>query len=326
MIHPMTLYRPTVFVAVLFGTAIARGEAQATLAATQRTRIDSLAAGVLKASGAPSASIAVAKDGAVVYEHAYGMGRIAPDRPATPTMRYSIGSVSKQFTAAAILLLVEEKKLSLDDKVAKWLPTLTRANAVTVRQLLSMTAGYQDYWPQDYVFAAMLVPTTPQKILDQWAHKPLDFEPGTLWQYSNTDYLIAALIVERITGMHLFDFLKARIFTPLHMTTVTDIDAAPLSAVDAGRYLRNALGPLRLAPKEAPGWLFGAAELAMTAHDLALWDLSIINQTLLRPESYRSMETSTPLSTGLTARYGFGVEVAAVDGRRQLEHGAALAA
>jgi CubicO group peptidase (beta-lactamase class C family) len=92
--------------------------------------------------------------------------------------------VSKQFTVTAILLLAEEGKLSLDDKVARWFPALTRADQVTLRQLLSMTSGYQDYWPQDYVFTAMQVPTTADAIMQQWAKQALDFDPGTAWQYS----------------------------------------------------------------------------------------------------------------------------------------------
>jgi CubicO group peptidase (beta-lactamase class C family) len=239
-------------------------------------------------------------------------------------MRYSIGSVSKQFTATALLLLAEEHRLSLDDKVGKWLPELTRANDVSLRQLLSMTAGYQDYWPQDYVFAAMREPTTPQHTLDEWARKPLDFEPGTRWQYSNTNYTIAGLIVEKVSGTHLFDFLQQRVFGPLHMTSVTDIDVGPLPREDAAGYLRNALGPLRPAPKEATGWLFAAGQLAMTAHDLALWDISVIDQTVLKPASYRTMQTEMLLDNGLGARYGLGVGLSAPGGRRRIAHGGAV--
>lgn len=162
---------------------------------------------ILAASGAPSASIAVVRNGSIAYEKAYGSD-CAAGVPATSAMRYRIGSVSKQFTATAVLLLAEDRKLSIDDKVAKWLPDLTGANDVTVRQLLSMTAGYQDYWPQDYVFPAMLSPTTAQDILAQWARKPLDFKPGTKWQYSNTNYIIAGLIVETASGMPLMEFLQ----------------------------------------------------------------------------------------------------------------------
>src|SRR5438132_13403843 len=98
-------------------------------------------------------------------------------------MRYSIGSISKQFTAAAIMMLQEEGKLSLDDKVVRWLPELTRAGDVTLRQLLSMTSGYQDFWPQDYVMPGMLKPVTAQEIKNRWARKPGASEPGTKRRY-----------------------------------------------------------------------------------------------------------------------------------------------
>src|SRR6266542_2304638 len=157
--------------------------------------IDQAVNEILAKTGAPSASVAVVRDGKLLYARAYGLAKLEPKTPATSAMRYSIGSISKQFTAAAILLLQEQGKLSLDDKVAKYVPDLTRANEVTIRQLLSHTSGYQDYWPQDYVMPGMLQPTNAQEIMDAWARKPLDFEPGTKWQYSNTNYVIAGVIV-----------------------------------------------------------------------------------------------------------------------------------
>jgi len=298
--------------------------ADGTLSASQCAKIDSAVTAVLAGTGAPSASIAIVWDGRIVYEHAYGSARLTPPTLATRAMRYSIGSVSKQFTATAVLLLAQEKRLSLDDKAGKWLPELTRANDVSIRQLLSMTAGYQDYWPQDYVFPAIREPTTPQGILDRWARKPLDFEPGTKWQYSNTNYVIAGLIVEQASGMRLMDFLQERIFTPLGMTSVQDVDVAPLGAADAAGWLRNALGPLRPAPKEAKGWLFAAGGLAMTAHDLALWDISVIDRTILQSASYRTMQTDVLLASGVASRYGLGVNVALAGGRRQIAHGGAV--
>jgi D-alanyl-D-alanine carboxypeptidase len=294
------------------------------LTAVERSRVDSAALAVLTATGAPSASIAVVRGGEIAYERAYGDGRANPKTPAAPTMRYAIGSVSKQFTATAVLLLEEEGKLSLDDKVAKWFPQLTDANAVSVRQLLSMTSGYQDYWPQDYVFPDMQRPATAQAIMQRWAAKALDFAPGTRWQYSNTNYVIAAAIVERVTGTPLIDVLRRRIFGPLKMTSVADFDAGPLGAGDAGAYLRHALGPIRPAPKEGTGWLFGAAQLAMTAHDLALWDLAIINQSILRPASYRTQQADMLLAAGNATGYGLGVEIDAPGGRRRISHGGAV--
>ena len=314
----MLALRPARAISVCIALALAPAAHAQQLTDAERGRIDSAVSAVLTGTGAPSASIAVVRGGEVVYERGFGDGRIEPTVAAAPAMRYSIGSVSKQFTASAILLLAQEGKLSLDDKVAKWFPRLTRASEVSIRQLLSMTAGYQDFWPQDYVFAG--------RIMRRWAGngKPLDFDPGTRWQYSNTNYVIAGAIAEKAAGVALMDFMRQRIFTPLRMASVRDFNAGPLGANDAGAYLRNALGPLRPAPKEAAGWLFAAGQLAMTAHDLALWDVSIMNQSLLRPESYRALQTSMVLSNGVPTGYGLGMNVGTVGGRKRLSHGGAV--
>jgi D-alanyl-D-alanine carboxypeptidase len=285
-----------------------------------RARIDRIAEGVLEQRGVPSASVAVLKGGKLVYTHAYGKAHLDPDVAATPEMRYSIGSVSKQFTAAAILILQEQKKLSLDDAVGKYVPGLTRGDEVTIRQILSHTSGYQDYWPEDYLMTPMMKPATAQQILDTWAKKPLDFEPGTKWQYSNTNYVIAGEIVEKVSGEKLMGFLGEHIFRQLGMQSVWNSDEVKLTSPDATPYVRNALGPLRLAPKEGRGWMFAAGELAMTAHDLALWDESLLGRTVLKSESYREMFTEVKLKDGKGTEYGLGVDVKKRDGHRSIEH------
>jgi len=295
--------------------------AQTQLSAEVTDKIDKLVADTLSRTGVPSASIAIVKDGQIAYVKAYGDARIEPKVPAQSHMRYSIGSISKQFTAAAILLLQEQGKLSLDDKVSKYVPDLTRANEVTIRQLLSHTSGYQDYWPQDYVMPMMLQPVTAQKIMDMWAKKPLDFDPGTKWQYSNTNYVIAGVIIEKVSGMPLLKFLQQKVFTPLQMTSVMDTDQEKLGDTDPTGYLRYALGPLRAAPKEGKGWLFAAGELAMPAQDLAKWDISIMDQKLLKPASYSELATDTRLKNGVATQYGLGVGVNSQGGRRALSHG-----
>src|SRR5215472_228951 len=134
------------FVALLIlARPIVPASAQTELAADITAKIDKVVSETLERTGVPSASVAVVKDGKIAYVKAYGDARLEPRTAASAQMRYSVGSISKQFTATAILLLQEERKLSLDDKVAKFMPNLTRANEVTVRQLLSHTSGYQDY-------------------------------------------------------------------------------------------------------------------------------------------------------------------------------------
>ena len=306
-------------VAVVF--AISAAAAQNKLSPELQEKIDKLAVETLAKTGVPSASLAVVKDGKIAYVKAYGDARLEPRTPATPEMRYSIGSISKQFTATAILLLQEQGKLSLDDKVAKFVPDLTRANEVTIRQLLSHTSGYQDYWPQDYVMPMMLQPVTAQKIMDTWAKKPLDFEPGTRWQYSNTNYVIAGVIVEKAAHMPLLQFLSEKVFIPLGMKSVANIDEGRLGDTDPAGYLRYALGPLRSAPKEGKGWLFAAGELAMPASDLARWDISIMDQKVLKPASYREFSREVQLQNGLGTHYALGVDVNSQGGHRALSHG-----
>ncbi|HKD18132.1 MAG TPA: serine hydrolase domain-containing protein [Thermoanaerobaculia bacterium] len=301
--------------------ARAAAGADAPLDATLRAAIDAAARDALASTGAPSASVAVVRGGAIVYLQAYGSARLDPPEAARPAMRYSIGSVSKQFTATAILMLADEGKLSLDDPVGKFVPDLTRGNEVTIRQILSHTSGYQDYWPQDYVPPFMLQPTTAQGILDRWAKKPLDFEPGTQYQYSNTGYVIAGLIVEKASGQPLLRFLTERIFRPLAMASVANIDQEKLGDTDPTAYLRYALGPPRIAPKEGKGWLFAAGELAMTAEDLARWNIAMLQQKLLKPELYRQQQREVLRKDGLGVSYGLGVEVTKRNGHRLLAHG-----
>jgi D-alanyl-D-alanine carboxypeptidase len=326
MVRFQSFLRSPILAVLLLALAARCVSAQSvdTISPELRSRIDRIAEQVLEATGVPSASIAVVQHGKLVYTRAYGFARLGTDSTpavaATPEMRYSIGSISKQFTAAAILMLQEQGKLSLDDPVGKYIPGLTRGSEVTIRQILSHTSGYQDYWPEDYVMTPMLQPETAQQILDTWAKKPLDFEPGTQWQYSNTNFVIAGRIVEIVSGEPLFQFLTERIFNPLGMTSVWNSDAKQLQPPDATAYYRHALGQLRPAPKEGAGWMFAAGELAMTAHDLALWDESLIAQSILKPESYKQMFTEVKLKSGKGTEYGLGVEVRDRNGHRSIEH------
>ncbi len=284
------------------------------------TKVDTIAAQILRETGVPSASIAVVKHGEIVYVNAYGDARLNPKTAATPEMRYAIGSISKQFTASAILLLEQEGKLNLNDPISKWLPDLTDANEVTVREILSHTSGYQDFWPQDYVPPMMMKPMPPQDILDRWAKKPLDFKPGTRWQYSNTNYVIAAQIVEKITGEPFFKFLYDEILKPLDLSSAINFDKGKLTSSDAAGYMQYGLGPLRPAPEEGEGWMAGAGELAMTPRDLAKWDISMIDHSLLSHESYNQLETEMLLKNGVGTHYGLGVQVGMMNGHRLISH------
>lgn len=302
---------------LLFAFAAAPALAQG-LTAAETARIDGIVNEALTSTGVPSASIAVVRDGRIVLARAYG--RQSPTiATATPDALYQIASVSKQFTAAAILILRDQGRLSLDDRVSRYVPGITGGDRITIRQLLSHTSGLQDYWPQDYSFPAMEHPVTPQQIVDRWARKPLDFEPGTQWQYSNTGYVVAGMIVERVSGQPLLAFLQQHVFAPLGMHPI-DQDLAVGPGFPVG-YRRNALGPVRPETPAGRGWLYAAGELAMTASDLARWDIARMNRALLPARDWIEQETPVILSNGVSSNYGLGVFVRDINGRHAIDHG-----
>ncbi len=304
------------FLALL--AAVAAPLAAQPLTPAEIARIDQVVAKRRAETAVPSAEVAVVRGGEIVLNKAYGKAN--DGLPATPGLPYQIASNSKQFTAMALLLLEDDGKLDLDDPVAKYFPDVSGADKITLRHLLSHTSGLQDYWPQDYSFAAMAKPVTPQAIVDRWAKKPLDFQPGEQWQYSNTGYVIAGMIAEKVSGEPLMRFLKRRIFDPLGMTSVVSQDDAVGPRYPSG-YGRYALGPVRPVTPAAPGWLYAAGELSMTAEDLAKWDIARMNRAVLPPDDWAEQETTVKLNDGTDTRYGLGVYVRDVNGRKVVSHG-----
>lgn len=284
-------------------------------------KIDTAVRQILARTGVPSASIALVRDQRLIYAQAYGYATLDPRRAALPSMRYPLGSISKEFTAAALLLLQEQKRLSLDDTAGKFIDQLGPGAGVTIRQLLSHTSGVRDYWPQDYLLPDMRNPVTAATIIARWGSKPLDFAPGTSWQYSNTGYVIAGAIAEKAGGKPLFEQLSARIFRPLGMRSVLDVNANPLPASDPTGYLRYALGSLRPSQPSASGWLYAAGELAMTASDLARWDIALMQHKVLGEASLRQLTSEVVLANGAGTRYALGLDVELQHGRRMLSHG-----
>lgn len=286
-----------------------------------RAKIDHSVLSVLERTQTPSASIAVIKDDRLAYVHAYGLARLSPAVSATPATRYQIASLSKEIVAAAALLLQQDGKLSLDDKVAKWLPDVASADVATLRQCLTHTAGYVDFWPQDYVPPWMLRPTSTEEILADWGKKPLAFAPGSDWQYSNTGYVVAGRIIEKAAGKPLFAFINERIFRPLGIADALDTNQSALQPPDALGYIRAALAPPRPQAPAATGWMFAAWPFALTAEDLGRWDLSIIDRSLLSAESYEAALATARKNDGSDTGYALGLRVGKRYGRTMISHG-----
>lgn len=294
--------------------------AVAMLPAKTHAAIDAIVVRMLAATGEPSVSIAVVKDGKLVYSKAYGKARL-PGTPATPATRYKIGSLSKQFTAAAMLLLEQDGKLSLDDKVGKYFPELTRAQDVTLRQLLNHTAGYEDFYPLDILTQEMQRSIAADDLMHRYGKRPLGFEPGTRWAYSNTNYVIAGRIIEKASGMPLHQFMQTRIAARLNLASMTDTTKTAVSSADAIGYGRHALAAPRVAPAEGKGWTYATGHLAMTASDLARWNLALLNNTLLSPESRAAMTRPVAVKESNDPHYALGLGVETLEpGRVRWSH------
>jgi D-alanyl-D-alanine carboxypeptidase len=304
---------------VTCGFCAAHARCAESLDAQRAAEIGAVVQEWLHATGAPSVSVAIAEHGRLVYAQAFGAAKLsAAPVPATTQSQYAVDSVSKEFTAAALLILQQRHQLSLDDRLEKWFPELQEARAVTLRQLLNHTSGIRDYWPQDFVTPEMSHPVEISALIQEWAARPLDFEPGTDWQYSNTNYVLAGAVAERVAGRPLIPFLNDTVFEPLQMPDVVTRDA-----VDTAGYTRFGLGAIVPAPKEGHGWLFGAAELAMPPSDLIAWDLSLMNRSLLDSKSYDALFDPVVLKNGTSKPYALGLAVERIDGRLRVSHSGA---
>ena len=227
----------------------------------------------------------------------------------------------RSFTAAAILLLDEKGKLSLDDPVSKFLPELRRSNEVTIRELLTQTSGYRDYFTEEYLPRERLQPTTVKAILKRWGEADLDFNPGTRWAYSNTNYVIAGKILEKVSGEHYFTFLKRELLTPAGIldATLTPENTAERSENAVG-YYRFGFGPPREAPRAGPNWLFAMGDLVLTAQDLANWDITFIRRSILSNASYALMSTEGTIKNGGKTGYGMGFFLQSFSDAKSVRH------
>ena len=270
-------------------------------------------------------SLAVARDGKLVYAGAAGKSVLSTGQAAGTETRFAVGSITKQFTSACILLLAEDGKLSPTDKVAKWYPGLTRAGDITLLDLMNHVSGYPDYYPLDFVDRPMQKPIDPDALIGQFGTRKLDFEPGTRYSYSNTGFLILGRVVEKVSGEPFGAFLERRILAPLGMThTVFEPRVSPGASFAQG-YVTFALGPPEIPTPEGPGWIGAAGAIYSTPSDLATWDLALVGGKVLKPESFKLMTTPRKLADGSSAGYGCGLSVSTRNGTTVLSHNGAVA-
>ncbi len=291
-----------------------------TFTAKTAERIDALGFQVRRDKRAPGLAIAVVEDGRVVYARGFGFGDLGAKRPVAPDTEFYVGGISEQFTAAAVLLLQQDGKLKLDDKVTKYVPELTVAPNVTVAQLLQQTSGLPDYQSAPGLKADL---THTVKLLDIIAavnKLTPSAAPGTKFQYNNLNYMIAGLVVERASGIPLSDYLQQHIFLPLVMSASFYAGDRGISPTHALGYTGSP-GHFRRADTWDPAWLFGAEGLVTNIYDLAKWDIGL--PLLLRVDAERTM--FTPSGAPGEAQYGLGWVIDERGGKRYIWHNGEIA-
>ena len=286
--------------------------------------IDAYVAAQVKRRELVGASLVIVRDGKIALARGYGLASLASGEPVTPDTAFGIGSITKQFVCTAALLLADDRKLSLDDKVAAHYPKLTRAGDITLDDLGAHMSGYPDFYPLDYVDRRMRQPIEPDQIIQRYATVPLEFEPRTRFSYSNTGFVVLGRVVERVSGQPLPELLRRRVFGPLGMTHASFEPVPGTPGVAAG-HVSFALGAPRPIAPEARDWLHAAGGMYASASDLARWDLALAGGKLLSRRSLRRLTTARTLASGRSTDYGCGLGVRRVGGETVLSHSGAVA-
>jgi len=278
----------------------------------------------LKKQNIPGLSMAVVKNGKVVKAAGYGLANIELSVPATPNTVYQLASITKQFTATAMMLLVEDGKLGPDDKISKHLSNAPPAwRDVTVRHLLNHTSGIKSYTSLPDFNKNPRKDYTHDELIALVSGLPLEFEPGARFRYNNSGYFLLGVILENVSGQRYGDFLEERIFKRLGMdqTRVND-----LSVIIPNRATGYASRDGRLSNGEyvSPTQPFAAGALISTVRDMAKWDAALYTEKLLSRSSLEQMWIPTTLNDGSSYPYGFGWALSETKTRKYIEHGGGI--
>jgi len=275
----------------------------------------------LTSQNIPGVVVGVMSRGRLLHVGTYGLADVENRVPVRDSTVFEIGSISKQFVAAAALLLVQEGRLSLDDPIHRHLADLpSEWLGVTVRQLLNHTSGIPDY-EEIQTYEAYRFRFTPEEIIRVAHSRPMDFAPGQGYYYSNTGYFLLSLIVERIEGKPLGDVLHARIFAPLGMLQTRMADPEDIIMHRSRGYWVDRMG-VNLMNRDATqtSSTLGAGGLLTSVHDMTKWDAALYGSTLLSEESKRAMWTTTVLPNGTDTGYGFGWVTRPFRNRQSVSH------
>ena len=325
-------------IAVLFIIALAPPVAAPVVARAQTStsgteelsgKVDAYVAAEMRAEKIPGLALAIVRDGKTIKSLGYGLANLELDVPVKPETIFQTGSVGKQFTATAVMMLVEDGKIRLDDPIGRYLSGAPATwKNITVRNLLTHTSGIHDYETESLkkkgaAFINLRNDYTEDELFKKFSGLPLDFPPGSKWSYSNSGYVILGILIHKVTGQFYGDLLQERIFRPLGMTYTRIISEADIIPNRAAGY-RLVNGGIKNQEWVSP-MLNTTADGALYTNivDMARWDAALYTEKLLKKGSLDQMWTAACLNDGKTADYGFGWDVTSVNGHRLIEHGGA---
>ncbi|MBV9344431.1 MAG: beta-lactamase family protein [Gammaproteobacteria bacterium] len=271
----------------------------------------------MQRSGVPAVSVGLARGGVPIYVQSYGLADVSHGAAASPDTVFELGSVTKQFTAALILQLQEAGQLHVDDPAVLYLPQYSLSAGITLRMLLNHTSGLPDFtnFPafQDWYVNGVAEAT----VLEAIGAAPLDHPPGTAWEYSNSNYFVLGVIIEKVTGQSYALNVQQRILAPLGLASITyRLPQVPPGAVgytDSG----GSVVPIRMADRSA---LFAAGALSADVKDLLGWDHALYSGAVVSQASFGQMVTPAPIGMGGGSFYGFGLVLDNFAGRPRAWH------
>lgn len=308
-----------IFTLVLAGTLSAQK-----LTDAQKVYFDSVMTSTY-APNKPGATVLVAQNGKVLFRNSYGLANVELTIPNKPEYVFRIGSMSKQFTAVSILILAQEGELSLQDDITKHLPNYnTHGEVVTIEHLLTHTSGIPSYTEMEGFGEKMMESQTKKEIMDFFSKDKLLFKPGTDWSYSNSGYFLAGVIVEKVSGESLEDFMRTRIFEPLEMESTTTGSNNKIIWGGVSGYQPKSDTEFMPATYLNWSWPFGAGDLVSNVDNLLLWDEALYSDKILNAEMRKKAFESFKLADGQSANYGYGWAVSNFKGDKYIHHGGAI--
>jgi D-alanyl-D-alanine carboxypeptidase len=286
--------------------------------------VDDLLSAEIQKRHLPGISVAVVRDGQIIKTAACGFADLELSVPVTPRTVFQIQSITKTFTSAAILLLADEGKLSLDDPVAKYLEgTPASWTNITIRHLLTHTSGIKDFINSPT--RSLRLDVSEEDVLEATAPRSLNFQPGERYAYSNTNYHLLAMIIRKLTGKWYGDFLRERIFVPLGMTNTRPVSLSALVTNRASGYVWTGKEYRKGAFIAESVLSYGGGGILSTAPDMALWAQALMADKVLKPEALAQAWTPARLNSGTNSSYGLGWGVGRVEGHREIQHSGAHA-